>query len=356
MIIYETRIHCSVGSVELTRIEYQQNNLEDQTAWHHSNLRQLQQHQKKSTIGELFISLYVLLHLVILLVSTESESNSNTSIVFCTYSIYQTCSLPTMNVGAKARFHHLYPNSKILEGDLLQVEFEIYVNDASKSITVCLSRDFKYIYAWGANENIQFDDVIEKICAEMSCHANQKFYEKVILFLNFLQDEILQTINGISVLPKPTAIKSIAPYSPIEDGLWDIVRVEYPSLYSKPIRIITYGTRFHVSPPEPVDKIFDAASLRGNHFVESTSDMESVKRELVKLRGTNLAIQADVRHAVLFEDFVRDIISFVQNHSGEERICIAITCRAGHHRSVAVAEMLKFLYPQVATSHYTIYR
>ena len=59
------------------------------------------------------------------------------------------------------------------------------------------------------------------------------------------------------------------------------------------------------------------------------------------MRGTDLQIQREVRECSIFEDFISNIVSDIEKR---DLHVIAIICRAGHHRSVACAEMLIHLY------------
>lgn len=263
--------------------------------------------------------------------------------------------------GPKARFQHLFPHSKILEGNVLQVDFDILVDDAVQQISLCIPRNFENCYAWSETADIDLSELISKVQSEMNLHrepATMKFYEKVIIFINTLKDEILQSIYGIDISMNSitSPLRDIKPYSGIEDALWGIIKSKYHNLSLKPIKIITYGTRFYETPPEEVNETFDASILRGTHFVDQSCDMERVKKELGKLRGTDSVIQTDVRYAPMFEDFVASIVNYIECNQDKANLCIAVTCRAGHHRSVAVAEMLKNIYPQITTIHYTIYQ
>jgi RNase adaptor protein for sRNA GlmZ degradation len=86
--------------------------------------------------------------------------------------------------------------------------------------------------------------------------------------------------------------------------------------------------------------------LRGSHKKHSTEF-----KELVKLRGTELQIQQEIRECPIFYEFVEDIVKDIESKNLHT---IAITCRAGHHRSVACAEMFVHLYENRTVDHLTI--
>lgn len=112
------------------------------------------------------------------------------------------------------------------------------------------------------------------------------------------------------------------------------------------LKIFTYGKRYIFQPPKGNEKIFDAEVIRGS------ADKKSLAwKTLIKLRGTSPQIQYEQREARLFESFVEEIIETIEK---EDLQVIAIICKAGHHRSVAIAEMLKNLYINGSTKHLTI--
>lgn len=106
------------------------------------------------------------------------------------------------------------------------------------------------------------------------------------------------------------------------------------------IHIVTYGTRFIFEPPSGVQKIFDASVLNGKR-----------NKDIIKLRGTSLKIQQLVRDADGFVKFFTELIKSVEV---ENLTFIAITCKAGHHRSVACAEILRYVYPNATVEHLTM--
>jgi RNase adaptor protein for sRNA GlmZ degradation len=72
---------------------------------------------------------------------------------------------------------------------------------------------------------------------------------------------------------------------------------------------------------------------------------------LAKLRGTNLKVQQEIRETDMFETVMQDIVEEIETHNLSY---IAICCNRGHHRSVACAEMLKYLYSNAEVNHLTV--
>ena len=115
------------------------------------------------------------------------------------------------------------------------------------------------------------------------------------------------------------------------------------------LHIYTYGTTIFPEMPHQIKStcaIYNASILRGQ-FKKGSADFKA----LTKLRGTSLLLQYEMRNAVLFEQFVDDIIKNIESNDLHE---IAIICKMGRHRSVACAEMLIFLYPNRTVTHLTI--
>jgi RapZ C-terminal domain len=142
------------------------------------------------------------------------------------------------------------------------------------------------------------------------------------------------------------AIQALPDYNSNKDVFWKIMKNKYNINENRKIRIVTYGTRFIKIPVEKCEKIYNAVVLRAKNINPKTS-----YNILVKLRGTNPKIQHEVRSAELFEQFINTIVSDIEKNNYS---CIGIICTAGHHRSVACAEMLKKLYKNIKCEHMTI--
>ncbi len=134
------------------------------------------------------------------------------------------------------------------------------------------------------------------------------------------------------------------------NGLGDTIREKIKNKLNvdtkRKLHIYTYGTSFLFESPKGCQEVYNASVLRGNHKKHS-----SEFKELVKLRGTDLQIQHEVRECPIFYDFVKDLVEDIETRNLNT---IAIICRAGHHRSVACAEMLVHLYPNRTVDHLTI--
>jgi len=133
-------------------------------------------------------------------------------------------------------------------------------------------------------------------------------------------------------------------YNGAEDPLWESLR---PLIVdpNRSLKISTWGTRFILpdvpsDQPKGVQEIFDASHLRGKR-----------SKATIKLRGTDPILQKTVRDCPGFETFLRRIVTEVETKDLRH---IGVICRGGHHRSVTVAELLIFLYPQRTVDHLTI--
>ena len=147
----------------------------------------------------------------------------------------------------------------------------------------------------------------------------------------FLPSAAGDALDDIAALPR---------YDPTSDRLLHTLRDSGRVDTRRPLRIVTYGTRFVFHPPAGTQRVFDASVLHGER-----------NRFTARLRGTDPELQHTVRVIPEFEGFVRDIVRAVEC---EALTHIAVICRAGHHRSVTVAEWLALLYPDAIVSHLTI--
>jgi hypothetical protein len=127
------------------------------------------------------------------------------------------------------------------------------------------------------------------------------------------------------------------------------MKTKYNVNVNRKLKILTYGTRFEPGldlTKYKIQETFNATVLRGGQEKNNLTF-----KLLIKLRGDDPRIQQEVRHAVLFESFVENIILNVETRNLER---ISIVCRAGHHRSVSCSEMLIHLYPLIKMKHLTI--
>ncbi len=204
-------------------------------------------------------------------------------------------------------------------------------------------------------------------------------------------EDINQEGQATSTVPSSLAAYLPA-YEASQDPLWEeILSDGMIRDRSRPLRVITYGTTFILEPPEPCTAIFDARELRGVHHgpqanakgdkqhkgkaclekgnnrqaanptVAPMSEemLRAIKKFLASLRGTDPIIMNDVRSAPTYESFMKNMIKEIEellkNDQRGKRLTIAVICRAGHHRSVAIAEMLRNVYNDVETDHLTIF-
>lgn len=139
------------------------------------------------------------------------------------------------------------------------------------------------------------------------------------------------------------------------DVLWQNLSTKYNIDTTKQLKIYTFGSRFAGRLSETdraklfdkfdeVIKMFDASVL---YSKDTTFD-----KLLYKLKGTDLAIQQSMKTTEIFDSFIEDIVKEIEDNNLDK---IAIYCNAGHHRSVACAEMLKNLYLNVEVEHLTYY-
>jgi len=161
----------------------------------------------------------------------------------------------------------------------------------------------------------------------------------------------------------PVELKGNLPmYNQDADILWDYLRLKYNVDSEREMEILTFGTRF----------------LDDNHFLKAdvekwmktcthrfyATDLHSPRsQQLLKLKGDDSRLQASIRGSEEFISLLDLIVEQVEQEPklekrekrGKKREKLAIICHSGHHRSVAVAEMLKQnLYPSALCHHMTI--
>jgi hypothetical protein len=132
-------------------------------------------------------------------------------------------------------------------------------------------------------------------------------------------------------------------YDASNDSLWKSIAAKYRVNVNRQLHISTYGTIFMFEPPALCQQVFDASKLRGSAKAD--------RKSLIKLRGTHHIIQHEIRHAPGFHEFIEKIVRFVEENNSNN---IAITCRAGHHRSVACAILIQHIYVNATVEHLTI--
>lgn len=198
------------------------------------------------------------------------------------------------------------------------------------------------------------------------CMWQESNYEDIICFDDILQDlpqmtndnllEVLEIIKKRILFDNTYAagfdmnedaeIQEFQPYDPTKDIFWNNVINKCNIDRNRKLHIYTYGDQYLTNSPKKSQQKFNASILRSEFKRNKT-----MIKELRKLRGTNPKLQQEIRQSKLFENFVFDIIKTIENNN---LTCISIFCRAGHHRSVACAEMLKNLYNNATIEHLTI--
>ncbi len=133
-------------------------------------------------------------------------------------------------------------------------------------------------------------------------------------------------------------------YNGKTDIFWHILHNIYDVNVNRKLKIYTYGTNKSSPPQKGCQMIFDASILQGNQ-------VNITEKTLLKMRGTNLILQQVIRTSLLFNGFINNIVENIKKNNYS---VISIICKAGHHRSVACAEMLKNLYQNCTTTHLTI--
>ncbi len=153
-----------------------------------------------------------------------------------------------------------------------------------------------------------------------------------------LQRAMERTAGFVPLSTSDVGYADLEEYDPATDTLLLALR---PSVQTtRPLSITTYGTRFVFEAPEGTQRVYDASGLRGER-----------NKFTARLRGTDRRLQHTVRVIPQFDGFVRDIVEDIERNGWS---AVAVTCRAGHHRSVAVAEWLAQLYPNTRVTHMTI--
>lgn len=145
-----------------------------------------------------------------------------------------------------------------------------------------------------------------------------------------------------AVLERELTYMYVSPdkYQPEEDYLW--TRLSEGITRERQLSVYTYGSRFKIQPPV-TQQTFDATCIRSHHWME-----HQYKHHF---RGTDLIVQQEVRYADNFLSFFRGLVSEIETH---DLHTIEITCLSGHHRSVACAEFLRYIYPGISIHHLTI--
>jgi len=213
----------------------------------------------------------------------------------------------------------------------------------SADIMLSIDKDCSNAVAWdtrGTNYSKKLCDVIDNVT--MFPHEEKN---KLLLIIQQFKD--LFSKHGIAGMEGCDKLKAdLIPYNGSTDAIWKKLKIKYNVNTNRKLKIVTYGKTFISDTPAKCERVFDSSILRGG-----TDKISLTWKLLIKLRGTDSYVQYDVRNAVLFESFISDIVQQIEQNNYNY---IAIICRAGHHRSVACAEMLKHLYSNLCVKHLTI--
>ena len=212
-----------------------------------------------------------------------------------------------------------------------------FIVPITKDVYVSINTTGENIIAWN-DKGTDYEKVLEDILLNLNKDLSVNSKNKVLLILQHFRDHLLGGAYGMDQNDLSDDCTEITYYDALKDNIWTKLKNKFNVDTKRKLHIYTYGTSFLFDSPKSCQATYNAAVLRGSHkkhFAEF--------KELVKLRGTDLQIQQEIRECPIFYEFVEDIVKDIE--SKNLRI-ISITCRAGHHRSVACAEMLIYLYPK----------
>jgi len=120
---------------------------------------------------------------------------------------------------------------------------------------------------------------------------------------------------------------------------WEHLRRMCKNPEKQKIHIVSWGDKFYKTPP--VKPHFNAKTIGSKK-----------PRNLRDLRGTDESLQRTIQSAKGFEFFMETIIKKIE---ADELKVVGIFCTAGHHRSVACAELLKkHVYTSATIQHLTL--
>ncbi len=221
-----------------------------------------------------------------------------------------------------------------------------------RDVKLMIKLDCSEAYAWD-DHGTAYDSILDEIRGEVlqtnSINCQRDINHAILLIVQRFRDSFGR-VAGFDCSEEDTGgneiFHSLPLYDPTKDPFWLQMKQRHKVQNERSLKIFTYGKRYIFHPPKGTEKIFDAEVIRGS------ADKKSLTwKILIKLRGTSPQIQYEQREARLFELFVEEIIEMIEK---EDLHVIAIICKAGHHRSVAIAEMLKNLYINGITKHLTI--
>ena len=172
---------------------------------------------------------------------------------------------------------------------------------------------------------------------------------KLALILQYFKDNFNKTILLNSDTINENDI-DFPEYDGTVDILWNLFKKQFNVNTKRNLKIYTYGTTYMLDPPKDCQQIFDSSILRGSH--SNPPEKYGIPyKSLLKLRGTSLKVQQEIRGGELYKSFMSNIVNNIETN---DLHTIAIVCKFGRHRSVSCAEMLVHLYPNRTVDHLTI--
>jgi len=232
----------------------------------------------------------------------------------------------------------LYPNTIINNVN----EFIIPV---ARDVQILINIDGSNPIAWD-NKGNNYKNILNQIIIDVDNDISVNSKNKLLLILQYFKDHLLGGTYGMEQCESKGDGTDVIYYDASKDNIWTKLKNKFNVDVNRKLHIYTFGTSFIFDNPKDCQKTYNAAILRGSHKKRSTQF-----KELVKMRGTDLQIQQEIRECPIFCDFIQDIVKDIESNNLHT---IAITCRAGHHRSVACAEMLVHLYVNRKVNHLTI--
>lgn len=219
---------------------------------------------------------------------------------------------------------------------------DVFVVPVVEDITISIKRDGTEGSSWDTKGNdytARLKDVIKYV--EYNPHTKD---DKLLLILQHFRDTFFGGVAGLEITGDDSI--PISPYEGSKDYVWNQLKSSYNVDTDRRLRIVTYGTAYIHEKPKKIQRVFNAAVLRG-----TVTKRSPLQKKLIKLRGTDYRLQQSIRDTALFVKFINQVVKEIEQDDLQR---VAIICRAGHHRSVACAEMLRHLYNNVVIKHLTI--
>lgn len=218
----------------------------------------------------------------------------------------------------------------------------IYMNNG---VCVILNKELNECYA-GDNNGNNYTDKLNDIIKFVS--SIDGINNKYITILQYFSDNFYLipgaiVDNNSNINDQDNYLKYDGP----NDFFWSMMLQKYNVDTNRKLIITTYGVKFIKEHPKTCQQVYNAGILR----LENKQGCQLSLNYFIKKRGTCLLIQEQTRGAILFTTFMDSIISDIEKNNYTS---VGIFCSAGHHRSVACAEMLKNLYKNIVIKHLTI--